>query len=124
MKRIVVVDDNPQILAMMQVVLESEGYTVQAYTNGASLRAALQNPPDLIFLDVFLQGEDGPALCRQVKTDERTRQIPVILCSASSKAREMQVDSLADAFLEKPFHIRALLALVQQYAPLTPDMTQ
>jgi two-component system, OmpR family, response regulator VicR len=125
MKRlVVVVDDNTEILAMMQAVFETAGYAVQVCTNGASLRAVLdgiERLPDLLVLDICLEQEDGQVLCRQVKTDERTRHIPVILCSAQLKAREVRADSLADAFLEKPFHLRDLLALTELYAPLTSE---
>jgi CheY-like chemotaxis protein len=69
-----------------------------------------------------LQLEDGQALCRQVKTEERTRHIPVILCSAYLTAREGWADSLDDAFLEKPFHVQDLPALAERYAQLPREM--
>jgi CheY-like chemotaxis protein len=100
---------------MMQDILEPEGYGVLPCTNGAALEAALQASPDLIILDVLLQGEDGRELCRQVKSDARARHLPVILYSAKRITTEEQEASHADAFLKKPFHLQELLALVQQY---------
>jgi CheY-like chemotaxis protein len=115
MKKILVVDDEISILEMVQLVLESEGYEVQARLNGAYFQQMRSDLPDLILLDILLSGEDGRELCRRLKGDEKTRHIPVILLSAHFSARDSPAMSGADAFLPKPFHLRELIDLVKRY---------
>lgn len=115
MKWIAVVEDDPATLRTMQEILESEGYGVLTCTNGAALEAALQDPPDLLILDVLLQDEDGRELCRRVKADRRIQHVPVILYSARRLSTEELEASSADSFLKKPFHLEELLALVRRF---------
>ena len=111
-KRILVIDDDLGILEVVVEVLSGEGYHVQTSLNGACLQRLESEPPDLILLDVLLQGEDGRDLCRQVKSHEQTRQIPVILFSANTAANSSVAACGADAFLPKPFRVSELLDLV------------
>ena len=115
MKKILVVDDDIGILEMVQLVLEDEGYEVQARLNGACFHQMRSDLPDLILLDVLLSGEDGRELCQRLKGDERTRHIPVILFSAHFSERDIPAMSGADAFLPKPFHLLELIDLVERY---------
>ncbi len=115
MKKILVVDDDESILELVRCVLEGEGYKVQTSLNGACFQQMQSELPDLILLDVLLSGEDGRAICRQLKSREQTRHIPVILFSAHFSARDITAMSGADAFLPKPFHLGELLALVKRY---------
>jgi DNA-binding response OmpR family regulator len=75
-------------------------------------------------LDVLLSGEDGRELCKKLKIDKRTACIPVIMLSAHSDANKIADVSGADAFLEKPFDVDALLDLVKHYlfSPLPLSM--
>ncbi len=111
-KHILVVDDDQDILEVVRTILTDEGYHVQTSLNGACLQRMESDPPDLILLDVLLQGEDGRELCRQVKGRDQTRQIPVILFSASVAANSTTAACGADDFLAKPFRIGELLDLV------------
>ena len=111
-QRILVVDDDQEILDVVREILTDEGYRVQTSLNSASLQRLESNPPDLILLDVLLQGEDGRELCRQVKSREQSGQIPVILFSANIAANAATAECGADDFLAKPFRIRELLDLV------------
>ena len=115
MKKILVVDDDISILEMVQLVLEGEGYEVQARLNGAYFQQMRSDLPDLILLDILLSGEDGRELCQRLKGDERTRHIPVILFSAHFSERDIPAMSGADAFLPKPFHLLELIDLVERY---------
>lgn len=114
-KWIAVVDDDVPLLHMMRDILEAEGYGVLTCTGGTALEAALQTHPDLIILDILLADEDGRELCCHLKTDARTRHIPVILYSVKRITMEEEEASCADAFLKKPFHVEELLALVRRY---------
>lgn len=115
MKKILVVDDDVGVLEMVQLALECEGYRVQTSLNGACFQQMHRDLPDLILLDILLSGEDGRELCRQLKDDEKTRHIPVILFSAHFSRRDTTPLSGADAFLPKPFHLVELRDLVKRH---------
>jgi CheY-like chemotaxis protein len=82
-ERILIVDDDPTILTLLQDLLGEEGYSVRTSTSSTSLLQHVQRfQPDLIVLDALLSEEDGRVLCRQLKTNALTKHIPVILISA------------------------------------------
>ncbi len=114
-KRILVVDDDESILEVMQLVLEDEGYNVQTSLNGACFLHMNSDLPDLILLDVLLSGEDGREICKRLKSEEKTRHIPVIMHSAHYSASMIAETSGADGFLVKPFHIDELIDVVKRY---------
>lgn len=114
-KRIVVVDDQVAILEVLQLALEMAGYQVETSQTGAYFQHMQPPFPDLILLDIFLEGEDGRDICRQLKADEQTRSIPVVLLSAHANGEQTIRDCNTDAFLAKPFHLEALYALVKRY---------
>ena len=119
MARIVVVEDNETISNLMQAILELEDHVVHTCKDSTCLHRVLhdqRDPPDLIFLDVFLQGEDGRQICHQLKQDAHTQHIPIILCSAFISSNEALEKSRADDFLLKPFHIDELLTRAQKYS--------
>jgi CheY-like chemotaxis protein len=92
-KTILVVDDQPEIVELVERILELEGYQVVTSPNGNALQH-LQNPlPDLILLDVFLPDGDGRTFCSQVKKQATTRHIPVLLFSAHLHIRDQHTCS-------------------------------
>jgi CheY-like chemotaxis protein len=103
---ILVVDDEPAILDVVQAMLTGEGYRIQARLNGVCLHSLESDLLDLILLDVLLHGEDGRELCAQLKGREQTRHIPVILFSAHIAAKGAPEGCKADDFLTKPFRRR------------------
>jgi CheY-like chemotaxis protein len=119
--RILVVDDDQEIQEVVREILTGEGYRVQISPNGDCLQRLENDPPDLILLDVLLQGEDGRELCRQVKSREQTRRIPVILFSANLAATRSSATCGADAFLPKPFRLAELLDLVARTVTARPQ---
>jgi CheY-like chemotaxis protein len=121
-KSILVVDDSQAILDVMTVALEAEGYEVCTSLTGAPFRQMEGNLPDLILLDVLLSGEDGGDMCQRLKSDERTRYIPVILISAHAGLPETADRCGADGFLVKPFHLSALREIVNRHL-LKPAVT-
>src|SRR5689334_6029075 len=81
---ILVVDDTPANLRVLLTLLEGKGYSVRAAPSGELALEFVQTaPPDLILLDIMMPGMDGYAVCAQLKTDTRTRDIPVIFISAA-----------------------------------------
>ena len=120
-KTVLVADDNEEILEVIQIVLEDEGYNVQTSLDGTCFHHMRRNLPDLILLDVLLSGEDGREICQQLKSDPRTRDIPVILISAHSKASEAARMSGADEFLRKPFDLDVLEEMGRQLISQAPS---
>ncbi|GAC1435743.1 MAG: hypothetical protein PVS3B3_34760 [Ktedonobacteraceae bacterium] len=123
-QRILVIDDEESILEVVQIVLEGEGYCVQTSITSSILRTISPPLPDVILLDVLLSGEDGREVCRKIKADAQLQHIPVIMLSAHSDASKVADTSGADAFLEKPFDVDALIAIVQKYATAVSTSNQ
>ncbi|MBA2285237.1 MAG: response regulator [Ktedonobacteraceae bacterium] len=114
-KKILVVDDDEEILEAIQIALEMEGYAVKTSVNGDCFQHLNGDLPDLILLDILLTGEDGRDLCQQLKRREETRHIPVILCSAHFSGDLITYLSGASTFLPKPFEVDELLATIARY---------
>ena len=111
-KRITVADDDPGILDAVGMMLEMEGYVVNATLNGNTVLTSQNELPDIYVLDIWMSGSDGRELCKQLKSDEKTKHIPVILISASNDLKRSAETAGADDFLAKPFEIDALLEKV------------
>lgn len=105
-----IIDDEEIILEVSKIILEAEGYEVDTFSTGLHLSQLKEDFPDLILLDVLLSGEDGRILCHQLKSNPRTKNIPVILFSAHSTddMGEILNTNGPDYFLPKPFEIAEL----------------
>ena len=115
-KRLLVVDDEPDILEFLQVILEEEGYAVITSDKGEYLEQ-LHNGglPDLILLDVLLSGKDGREIVKYLKSQDETKHIPVIMLSAHPSSEQAARVAGADDFVAKPFEIDLLLAKIASY---------
>ncbi|NTU78164.1 MAG: PAS domain S-box protein [Chloroflexales bacterium] len=112
---ILVVDDHHENLQWLSQILSDAGYTIRPTTDWeAAIISAQANPPDLILLDVVLPGTNGYEICRLLKDDERTREVPVIFISALSepvdKVRAFGVGGVD--YISKPLHGDEVLARV------------
>jgi len=115
-RKILVVDDDPDILEFLQVILEEEGYAVVTTDKGEYVEKLYNGGlPDLILLDVWLSGKDGRDIVKYLKSQEKTKHIPVIMFSAYPNAQEMVLKAGADDFIAKPFEIEALLAKIARF---------
>ncbi|MDN3549466.1 response regulator [Mucilaginibacter aquaedulcis] len=116
MTRILAVDDDKDILEVLQYILEDSGYQVETLANGQYIFDKIkQNPPDLILLDIMLGNLDGRDLCRKVKSNIDTRNIPVILISASHDvSQSLNQIGAPDDFIAKPFDIDVLLGSISR----------
>lgn len=113
---ILVVEDEAEILELLVYNLEKEGYSVRPATSGEeALRLARQQPPDLTLLDLMLPGIDGLEVCKALKADSSTRNIPVIMLTARSEEADIVtgLELGADDYITKPFSRRVLLARVK-----------
>jgi CheY-like chemotaxis protein len=120
-QKILVVDDDESILEVIQLVLEGEGYFVEASLNGGCFQNIAEDLPSLILLDVQLSGEDGREICKRLKSDAKTAHVPVIMLTAHSDASELADKSGADDFLEKPFDVDVLIEIVEKHLASTPS---
>ena len=117
-KKILVVDDEPDLLKVVSFRLKKSGYVVFEATDGQKAIALIQeHRPHLILLDLRLPIMDGWEVCRRVKADDQLKDIPIILLTASAGAinSEMTKKLKAEDFLVKPFEPEALLEIVKKY---------
>lgn len=118
MKRVLVVDDDQDILTVVKILLSMHGFNVEAISKWAEIFIKTESfKPDIILLDVALGGQDGRLLCKQLKTAEKTKKIPIVLFSANHGILETFSDFLADDFIAKPFDIDNLLDKIKMYMP-------
>lgn len=113
---ILLIEDDPDIVELLQYNLEREGYRVVACKDGEEgLQAARKRVPDLILLDLMLPGMGGLEVCRELKTDRATNRIPVIMVTARGEESDVVVglELGADDYVCKPFSPRELLARVR-----------
>ncbi|WPU95994.1 response regulator [Mucilaginibacter sabulilitoris] len=116
MRRILAVDDDSDILEVIQYILEDSGYEVETLANGHQLLDKIkENQPDLILLDIMLGTLDGRDLCRSIKTNKETHNIPVILISASHDvSNSLNQIGAPDDYIAKPFDIDVLLGSISR----------
>lgn len=115
-KNVLIVDDDKSILDSLSLVLRESGYNVQAIIKGEqALKTVNLNHPDLILLDVLMSGKDGREICKSIKADEKTKDIPVIMISAHPTAFKNLEKIGADDFLSKPFELDDLLKKIEKY---------
>ncbi len=118
MTRILIADDNPQNLYMLDIILKANGYEVISASNGAeALDLARKGPPDLIISDILMPEMDGFELCRRWKTNDILKHIPFIFYSANyteSKDEQFALSLGAERFVVKPQQPEALIKVVQE----------
>ncbi|HTK10928.1 MAG TPA: response regulator [Ktedonobacteraceae bacterium] len=116
-KTIFVLDDDLDILEFLQALLQQEGYRVVITSKAESLEKLISGDtlPDLILMDVFLSGSDGCEIVKQLKSQEKSRSIPVVMFSAHPGVEGTARHAGADAFVSKPFEMDELLAKIEHY---------
>ncbi|OGC23376.1 hypothetical protein A2291_06930 [candidate division WOR-1 bacterium RIFOXYB2_FULL_42_35] len=115
-KRILVVDDEPDQVEMIKMLLEINNYEVlAAYDGGQALAKARSEKPDLIILDLMLPVMEGFDVCRLLKFDSKYSSIPIILftAKASEEDRKAGEEVGADAYINKPFDPDVLLEKIK-----------
>jgi len=116
MKKIMVVDDEKDLLALAKGYLKRAGYDVAVTTNckeGADILVSFK--PNLIFLDINVGSEDGREMCKQIKSLAEHKHIPIVLISADDDLLKTYKEYAADSFLRKPFQPSELLDIAAGY---------
>jgi CheY-like chemotaxis protein len=114
-KKIVVVDDDLGIQDIFKFILEKEGYETTIYSGGKALFQNKTEHPNVYLLDKQLGGmEDGLEICRHLKKDAATRNIPVVMVSATPGIRDMAKEAGANDCIEKPFTKGELIAIIEK----------
>ncbi|MDX2494563.1 MAG: response regulator transcription factor [Desulfuromusa sp.] len=115
-KSVLIVEDEEDILALLQYNLIKAGYSAECACHGVeALTAIAAEKPDLILLDLMLPGIDGLEICRRLRNDEATSEIPIIMLTARGEEADIVcgLELGADDYVTKPFSIKVLLARVQ-----------
>src|SRR6185436_14775211 len=116
MKKILLIEDDPDIQDLVEYSLSQEGFAVQACGDGTEgLMSARKDRPDLILLDVMLPGLTGNEVCKKLKSDRNTETIPIIFLTARSDEIDKMIgfEIGADDYVSKPFSPRELAARVK-----------
>jgi two-component system response regulator VicR len=116
-KRILIIDDDPDILELLKIVFRDSGHNVVYSLTSLERDYIDVLHPDLILLDVRIQGDSrrGSELCRKLKASQQTSDIPVVLCSAEYNLQDIAMDCHADMFITKPYDFMDLLSQVNKY---------
>ena len=112
-KRVLILDDDPDILQICAIVLKKKGFDVSTLNNSNQILEQVRAyQPDVILMDNWIPGPGGIEATRQLKSSE-LQDIPVIFFSANSNVTQLAREAQADYYLQKPFDISELEAIVQ-----------
>ena len=113
-KKIVLAEDDPDIRYILNLALSQAGYEVEALCDGNSIVEEGRNSPDLFILDKALPTIDGLAICKYLRVNARTRNIPIIMISCYHEIRNKAKKLGVNDFVEKPFDLNVLLEMVDR----------
>ncbi len=114
--RVLVVDDEPDLIRILEFGLRAAGYQVDVAADGQEgLKRARETRPDIILLDLMLPKLDGYKVCRLLKFDERYRNIPIIILSARTQEgdQSLAIQMGANRFITKPYEFGEILAHIE-----------
>ena len=117
-KKVLIVDDEVDLVETIRFLLEREGYRVLVSGDGEDgLHQAQRENPHLIILDIMLPKLDGYKVCMELKSDERYKQIPILMLTArvQEKDRVLGMEAGADEYIIKPFNLAAFIEKVKTY---------
>ncbi len=121
MSKILIVDDDPDLVEAVTMILESKDYNViPAYGGIEGLEKAKAEEPDLIVLDVMMPDKDGYAVCKELKADPKCGKIPILLLTAvvskiptTSYTQQMGLETEADDYIDKPVEPAELVRRIE-----------
>jgi len=117
-RRVVYIEDDPEMIDLVMLILTRRGYEVKGANGGRSgLDLIMQDPPDLVLLDLMMPGLDGWEVYQQLKANEKTRQVPVIIITAKAQAIDRVLGlhiARVDDYIAKPFRPQELIDSVER----------
>jgi CheY-like chemotaxis protein len=110
---VIAVDNEKDLLVLFKASMQPYGYHVETTLNGKDLwRMLRKRKPDIIFLDIHMDGVDGGSICHKLKQDKSTADIPVIMLSGNDNIEAITTEFCADGFLKKPFCSQKIVELI------------
>lgn len=114
-KKILIIEDDETISDVIRLWLEEEGYRVKARLNGDGLKRLIKTfIPDLILVDHLLPGKNGVTIVRELRADEETRRIPIVMITAGRHIEKRALAAGVNIFITKPFDIYKVLDAMKQ----------
>lgn len=111
-KTIWIVDDDHDTAELIEFILAAQGYTIIKFTRANDFLEHRDELPDLYIMDKWFDGLDGLKLCKEIKTDPRTKHVPVLMVSAVYNIEDLARQHCADSAIAKPFEIKTLINTV------------
>ena len=123
-KNILCIEDEPDMIDLIRLILNRHGFDVQGADGGREgLKKVKENPPDLVLLDLMMPDVDGWEVYQQIKADEKTKDIPVIIVTAKAQSIDKVLGlhiAKVDDYISKPFSPKDLLESVQRVLGIAP----
>ncbi|CAN5743081.1 hypothetical protein BH20CHL4_BH20CHL4_06680 [soil metagenome] len=119
-RKVLVADDDRAICDAIALILEDAGYDVTTTLDGRIVYELDGNFPDIILLDIRMSGIDGSEVCKRLKSQRKTKRIPVIIISANKDTQVIASEAGADGYVSKPFEMDELLAKIEEHLPPLP----
>ena len=116
-RKILIVEDEVSLLKLESILLTTRGYKVSGVTDGLkALEEIKKDMPDLVLLDIMIPGIDGFEVCRRIKADPVTANLPVVMLTAkkSSADQTRGIEAGADAYITKPFKSAKIIEIVEE----------
>lgn len=118
MPTVLVVEDNDMNMQLVEYLLEEGGFGILKATSGEeALRVTSESTPDLILMDIHLPGMDGLSVVRQMKEDNRTRNVPILALTAHAMRgdRDRFLQAGCDGYISKPIDVKTFIPAIQRY---------
>ena len=116
MKRVLIIEDEQDIVDIATIILEDEGYEVSSLSEFGNFKDQVQDShADLVLLDLNLQGYHGSDICKYIKSDERLKDTSVILMSANRDIATIKEEAGADGYITKPFDLADFINIVRTF---------
>jgi twitching motility two-component system response regulator PilG len=116
-RKILIVEDEVSLLKLESILLTTRGYKVSGVTDGLkALEEIKKDMPDLVLLDIMIPGIDGFEVCRRIKADPVTTNLPVVMLTAKKSTADQTrgVEAGADAYITKPFKSAKIIEIVEE----------
>lgn len=123
-KRVLLIEDEPNIIEAISFILSRDGWTVHTHSDGETAVERVRSlPPDVIILDVMLPGRSGFDILNELRSDPETDHLPVMMLTArgQTKDRDLAMELGADHFMTKPFSNADVLSLVKELSRGRPN---